>query len=88
MIFEGNLKLLKNNSIFYKNSKQIKILEKKKELEKLESERKAKVFFDHLDINKDSILQPDELLVYPELDILFDNDGQFTLEESNVYLAF
>ena len=58
--------------------------EKKKQLEKLESERKAKVFFDKLDINKDSILQADELLVYPELDILFDNDGQFTLDESNV----
>ena len=58
--------------------------EKKKQLEKLEAERKGKVFFDHLDINKDTLLQPQELLVYSELDILFDNDGQFTLEEANV----
>ena len=60
--------------------------EKKKQLEKLEAERKGKIFFDHLDVSKDSLLQPQELLVYPELDILFDNDGQFTLEEAFVIL--
>ena len=58
--------------------------ERKKQIEKLETERKAKNFFDRLDVNGDSFLQPSELLVYTELDILFDNDGHFTLEEAQV----
>lgn len=40
--------------------------------------------FAELDLNKDNYCSPDELLKHPELDILFDNDGQFTLEESTV----
>lgn len=64
--------------IKFKNS------EKRKELEKLEALKRAKVLFDELDVNKDSICSAEELLTHPELDILFDNDGQFSLEEAQV----
>jgi len=46
------------------------------------------VLFTELDANKDNFCSPDELLKHTELDILFDNDGQFTLEESKVLKRF
>ena len=48
--------------------------------------RQAKELFDKLDVNKDNFCSPEEILVHTELDILFDNDGQFTMEESKVIL--
>lgn len=62
------------------------ILEKAKLEEKIEILRKAKELFNELDINKDNFCSPEEILVHSELDILFDNDGQFTLDESKVIL--
>ena len=58
--------------------------EKKAELKKVQAAKKAQDLFRSLDLNKDSFLTPEELLHHSELDILFDNDGQFTLEESTV----
>ena len=87
-IFEGYFKCY---SLFnYLNAKQFVknflflFKEKAKALEKLETLRIAKILFTELDVNKDDFCSPDELLKHTELDILFDNDGQFTLEESKV----
>lgn len=56
--------------------------EKKAQFEKDEKARKARELFDSLDLNKDSFITPEELLGHVELDILFNNDGTFSLEES------
>lgn len=62
-----------------------KILEEKaKEEERAELIKKANDLFNLLDLNKDSLLTPSELITRQELDILFDNDGKFTIEESIV----
>ncbi|RNA29097.1 glucosidase 2 subunit beta [Brachionus plicatilis] len=60
-----------------------KILEEKaREEERAQMIKKANELFDLLDLNKDSFLTPSELVTRQELDILFDNDGKFTIEES------
>lgn len=56
--------------------------EQRAELKKKETAQKSRALFDLLDLDKDTYLTSEELLSHSELDILFDNDGTFTLEEA------
>ncbi len=63
------------------------IFEQKAAQEKqLQDAAKAKALFEFLDISKDGLLTPEELVSFPELDILFNNDGEFSIEESRQLL--
>lgn len=56
------------------------------EQNRIDRAARAKALFELLDLNKDRLLTPEELLGHLELDILFDNDGTFTIEESTKLL--
>ncbi len=56
------------------------------EEKQIQEAAQAKALFEFLDLSKDGLLSPEELLSHPELDILFDNDGTFSIEESRQLL--
>lgn len=56
--------------------------EQRAEHKRKETAEKSQALFSLLDLDKDTYLTPEELLSHSELDILFDNDGTFTLEEA------
>lgn len=60
--------------------------QQKAELELTEKNKKSHELFRFLDLNKDTFLTPEELVNHVELDILFNNDGVFSLDESNKLL--
>jgi protein kinase C substrate 80K-H len=52
----------------------------------IEKEIKSNELFAKLDENSDGNLRPEELIKHKDLDTLFNNDGEFTLEEAELLL--
>jgi len=65
-----------------KSAQDLVFDEQEAEFKKIETAKKALELFRFLDLNADLILSPEELTKNSELDILFDSDGSFTLEEA------